>query len=474
MNNYDIVILGGGPGGYTAAIRAAQLDKRVALVEKEKLGGTCLHKGCIPSKTLLRSAELFETMKRSRSFGIVASDITIDFEGVLSRKDTIVKQLHAGVQFLMKKNEIAVFQGYGTIAERRTVDPGSCNGLIEVSNSHGEIVESIGYTDLIIATGSRPRRIPGLPQDERIMTSDDALAMKALPGSVIIVGGGVIGVEWASMLADFGVQVTIIEAAERLVPTEDTDISRELARLFTKRRIKTYTSAKMVESGVSVDHNGITVTIEHGGRTEILSAERMLVSIGRIANIDGFGLERLGISVERSCIVVDDTMSTTEPHIYAVGDVIGGLQLAHVASHEGVTAVEHICGMETHALIASTVPKCIYSHPEMGSVGLTEQAAIEAGFKVKIGKFSFKAIGKALVFGDSDGFVKVVAEEETGTILGVHMIGPHVTEFISEAALAQLMEATSMQIGRMIHPHPSLSEIMSESMLSVDRLALGM
>ncbi|MDR6550980.1 dihydrolipoyl dehydrogenase [Paenibacillus qinlingensis] len=472
MIKYDIIILGGGPGGYTAAIRAAQLGKRVALVEKDALGGTCLHKGCIPSKTLLRSAELFETMKRSQSFGIKTSHIEVDFEGVIARKNSIVKQLHAGVQFLMKKNEITVYQGFGTIVYCQAND--GYNGIIEVANGVGELVERIAYADLLIATGSRPRLLPGLPLDERIMTSDDALAMTALPTSIIIIGGGVIGVEWASMLSDFGVQVTVVEAGDRLVPTEDADISRELSRLFAKRRIKSYTSAKLLEGSVNVDDNGLTVMIEQGDKIETLTAERMLVSIGRMANIEGFGLERTDVVVERGSIVVDDGMQTADPHIYAIGDVIGGLQLAHVASHEGVTAVERICGLETHSHSASSVPKCIYSRPEMASVGLTEQAAIAADYKVKIGKFSFKAIGKALVFGESDGFVKVVAEEVTGTILGVHMIGPHVTDFISEAALAQLLEATSMQIGRMIHPHPSLSEIMSESMLSVDRLALGM
>lgn len=476
MNTYDIVILGGGPGGYVAAIRAAQLGKRVALVERSKLGGTCLHKGCIPSKTLLRSAELFETMKRSESFGIRAGDVSLDFGGVQARKDAIVKQLHTGVQFLMKKNKIEVFEGTGIIEEAASSD--DYNGVIRIkdvdSAESAQLDNLIGYRDLIVATGSRPRRIAGLPKHEKMMTSDEALDMTDIPSSVIIIGGGVIGVEWASMLNDFGAQVTIIEAADRIVPTEDTDVSRELTRLFAKRRIKTMTGSLLLEAALLPDGSGVSVTIERAGKTEVLTAERMLVSVGRTANVEGFGLERTAARVERGVIVVDKFMRTDNKHIYAIGDVIGGLQLAHVASHEGVAAVENICGMEAHAPDPASVPKCVYSRPELASVGLTEQAAIDKGYDIKIGKFSFKAIGKALVYGESDGFVKVVADQASGAVLGVHMIGPHVTDYIGEAALAQLLEATSMQVGRMIHPHPTMSEIIGEAMLAADLQALGM
>ncbi|SFI86100.1 dihydrolipoamide dehydrogenase [Paenibacillus sp. UNC496MF] len=470
MNDYDIVILGGGPGGYAAAIRAAQLGKRVALVEKEGLGGTCLHKGCIPSKTLLRSAELFETMKRSESFGIRAGGVEVDFAGVLARKDAVVRQLRAGAEFLMKKNGIAVYRGTGTIASCGPV--GDRAGVVEIADGEGASV-SIGFGDLIVATGSRPRRLPGLPADSRIMTSDEALAMAELPASMLIVGGGAIGVEWASLLADFGVRVTIVETADRLVPAEDADVSRELARLFVKRRIKVVTGARLADGGVAAGADGIAARIERAGKTEMLEAERMLVSVGRAANVDGFGLERTGAAVERGCIAVDSSMRTANPRVYAIGDVIGGLQLAHVASHEGVTAVERICGLDAHAPDPASVPKCVYGRPEIASVGLTEQAAIEAGRSVKVGKFPFKAIGKALVFGETDGFVKVVAEEGSKAVLGVHMIGPHVTDYIGEAALARLLEATSMQVGRMVHPHPTLSEILGEAMLGADGLALG-
>lgn len=476
MNTYDIVILGGGPGGYVAAIRAAQLGKSVALVERNKLGGTCLHNGCIPSKALLRSAELYETMKRSDSFGIRAADVSLDFGGVQARKDAIVKQLHAGVQFLMKKNKIDVYAGTGAITDAHLSS--DCNGVIHITDSNSAVSEhppiEIGYRDLIVATGSRPRRITGLPKHEKIMTSDDALAMTDIPSSVLIVGGGVIGVEWASMLSDFGAQVTIVEAADRIVPTEDADVSRELSRLFAKRRIKTITGAQLLEAGLMADESGIMARIERGGKTETLTAERMLVSVGRAANVEGFGLERTGARVERGVIAVDRFLRTDDKHVYAIGDVIGGLQLAHVASHEGVAAVENICGLEAHAPDPASVPKCVYSRPELASVGLTEQAAIDKGYEVKTGKFSFKAIGKALVFGESDGFVKVVAEQSSGVILGVHMIGPHVTDFIGEAALAQLLEATSMQVGRMIHPHPTMSEIIGEAMLAADLQSLGM
>ncbi|MFC5404840.1 dihydrolipoyl dehydrogenase [Cohnella soli] len=480
MNTYDIVILGGGPGGYISAIRASQLGKRVALVERNKLGGTCLHKGCIPSKALLRSAELYETMKRSESFGIRASDVSLDFGGVQARKNAIVNQLHTGVQFLMKKNKIEVYTGTGMIEE--ATPSSDYNGIIRVmdGDSASDVDPDaapdiqIGFRDLIVATGSRPRRFSDLPQHEKIMSSDEALDMTSVPASVLIIGGGVIGVEWASMLNDFGAQVTIVEAANRIVPTEDADISRELSRLFAKRRIKVLTGASLLDTALLEDGSGVTAQIERGGKTETITAERMLVSVGRAANVEGFGLERTAARVVRGVIAVNGFMQTDDKHVYAIGDVVGGLQLAHVASHEGIVAVESICGLEPHTLDPVTVPKCVYSRPEMASVGLTEQAAIDKGYEVKTGKFSFKAIGKALVFGESDGFVKVVADKISGAVLGVHMIGPHVTDFIGEAALAQLLEATSMQVGRMIHPHPTMSEIIGEAMLAADLQALGM
>ena len=469
---YDIVIIGGGPGGYVAAVRAAQLGKTVALVEKDQLGGTCLHRGCIPSKSLLRSAEVYATMKESSSYGIDAADVTLNIGRVHERKRQIVSQLHKGVEFLMKKNKIDVFNGSGRVIGPSIFSPRS--GSVAVELSEGDSVTLVSG-HLIIATGSRPRSLPGLAIDgQYVMTSDEALAMEELPQSIIIIGGGVIGVEWASLLSDFGVEVTVVEYAERLVPLEDADVSRELERLFKKRKIKVMTSARVLADSVATDSGKVVLQAEYKGSTVTLEADKALVSVGRQANVEGLGLENTDVAVERGVIHVNEYMQTKEAHIYAIGDVNGGLQLAHAASHEGILAVEHACGLDVHPVQSHLIPRCIYTRPEMASVGWTEQQAKDQGYAVKTGKFSFKPVGKALVYGEADGFVKVVADEATGDILGVHMIGPHVTDMISEAALAQVLNATPWEVGQTIHPHPTLSEALAEAMLAVDGKAIGM
>ena len=472
MKQYDLVILGGGTGGYVAAIRGAQLGKSVCIVEREKLGGTCLHRGCIPSKALLRSAELFATMQHGDEFGIESEAVTLNFTKVQSRKQKIVDQLHAGVQYLMKKNKIDVIYGNGRIVGPSIFSPKS--GAVAIEKSDGEM-ETILPQHLIIATGSRPRILPGLPSSDLIMTSDEALLLEELPKSIVIVGGGVIGIEWASMFSDFGVQVTVLEYAERILPTEDEDISKEMARLLKKRKVQVVTGVKVIAENTAISDAGtIIVQADKNGELQTYTAEKMLVSVGRISNVEQIGLENTDIKVVHGAIKVNEHYQTDEPHIYAIGDVIGGLQLAHVASHEGILAVEHSAGLSGHALSAHLVPKCTYSRPEVASVGWTETQAREQGHDVKTGKFNFKAIGKALIFGEADGFVKVVADAKTDDILGVHMIGPHVTDQISEAALAQLLDATPWEVGSMIHPHPTLSEIIGEAMLAVDNRAIGM
>jgi dihydrolipoamide dehydrogenase len=469
---YQIVILGGGTGGYTAAIRAAQLGKTVALVERDKLGGTCLHYGCIPSKSLLRSAEVFSTMKDSESYGIETSGVALNFNRVQERKQKIVDQLHKGVEFLMKKNKIDIYYGNGRVIGPSIFSPRSGAVAVELLNGESETLVS---DHLIIATGARPRSLPGLAIDgSKIMTSEEVLRMEKLPQSIIIIGGGVIGVEWASMLNDFGVEVTIVEYENRLIPLEDADISKELERLFKKRKIKVITGAKVIADSVNTVGEGVTLQAEHKGSTVSITAEVVLVSVGRQPNSDNLGLENTDIAVERGFIKVNHFMQTKEPHIYAIGDVNGGLQLAHVAGHEGIVAVEHACGENVHPFDDHLISKCIYSRPEVASVGYTEQQAKDKGFEVKTGKFTFKAIGKALVYGDSDGFVKVIADKNTDDILGVHMIGPHVTDLISEASLAQVLNATPWEVGQMIHPHPTLSEALGEAMLAVDNRAIGM
>ncbi|QED48561.1 dihydrolipoyl dehydrogenase [Cytobacillus dafuensis] len=467
---YDLVILGGGTGGYVAAIRASQLGLKTALVEKGKLGGTCLHKGCIPSKALLRSAEVYATTKRSEEFGVSASDVTVNFGKVQERKAKIVDQLHKGVQHLMKQGKIDVYEGMGRILGPSIFSP--MPGTISVEMNNGEDNAMLVPKNVIVATGSRPRSLPGLAIGGNVMTSDEALAMEEIPSSIIIVGGGVIGIEWASMLSDFGADVTVIEYADRIIPTEDKEISKEMQRLMKKKGVNIITSAKVLPETLKQTEGNATISAEVKGEQKEFTAAKILVSVGRQANTEGIGLENTDIQVEKGYIVTNEFFQTKESHIYAIGDVIGGLQLAHVASHEGIVAVEHIANQNPSPIDYSLVSKCIYSAPEAASVGYTEDEAKEKGFKVKTGKFSFRAIGKALVFGESDGFVKIVADEETNDILGVHMIGPHVTDMISEAGLARVLDATPWEVAHTIHPHPTLSEAIGEAALAVEGKAI--
>ncbi|AGE64057.1 MULTISPECIES: dihydrolipoyl dehydrogenase [Bacillus] len=468
---YDVVILGGGTGGYVAAIRAAQLGLKTAVVEKEKLGGTCLHKGCIPSKALLRSAEVYRTAREADQFGVETAGVSLNFEKVQQRKQAVVDKLAAGVNHLMKKGKIDVYTGYGRILGPSIFSP--LPGTISVERGNGEENDMLIPKQVIIATGSRPRMLPGLEADGKsVLTSDEALQMEELPQSIIIVGGGVIGIEWASMLHDFGVKVTVIEYADRILPTEDLEISKEMESLLKKKGIQFITGAKVLPDTMTKTSDDISIQAEKDGETVTYSAEKMLVSIGRQANIEGIGLENTDIVTENGMISVNESCQTKESHIYAIGDVIGGLQLAHVASHEGIIAVEHFAGLNPHPLDPTLVPKCIYSSPEAASVGLTEDEAKANGHNVKIGKFPFMAIGKALVYGESDGFVKIVADRDTDDILGVHMIGPHVTDMISEAGLAKVLDATPWEVGQTIHPHPTLSEAIGEAALAADGKAI--
>ncbi|KAF0824709.1 dihydrolipoyl dehydrogenase [Cytobacillus firmus] len=467
---YDLVILGGGTGGYVAAIRASQLGLKTAIVEKGKLGGTCLHKGCIPSKALLRSAEVFATAKHSEDFGVMTSDVSINFGKVQERKNKIVDQLHKGVQHLMKQGKIDVFEGTGRILGPSIFSP--MPGTISVEMNNGDENEMLIPKNVIVATGSRPRTLPGLDIDgQLVMTSDEALALEEVPSSIIIVGGGVIGIEWASMLSDFGADVTVIEYADRIIPTEDKEISKEMQRLMKKKGVKIVTGAKVLPETLQKGE-GVTISAEVKGSQKEFSAEKLLVSVGRQANTEGIGIENTDIQIEKGFIEANEYFQTKESHIYAIGDVIGGLQLAHVASHEGIVAVEHIAGQSPSPIDYSLVSKCIYSSPEAASVGLTEDEAKEKGHNVKTGKFSFRAIGKALVFGESNGFVKIVADKDTDDILGVHMIGPHVTDMISEAGLARVLDATPWEVAHTIHPHPTLSEAIGEAALAVDGKAI--
>ena len=467
----DVAVLGGGTGGYIAAIRAAQLGKEVVIIEQDKLGGTCLHRGCIPSKALLRSAELYAQMKDSASFGIEAGELTLVFPKVQERKQAIVDQLHKGVQYLMRKHKIRIVEGKGRVIGPSIFSPKS--GAVAVELADGEM-ETIVPTNLIIATGSRPRMLPGLtPDGIHILSSDEALQLEELPGSILIIGGGVIGVEWASLLADFGVEVTLVEAADQLLPAEDQDVARELQKQLQRRGVKILTGVSVEPETYEIREDRVHISAKQNEKSLELSGSKLLVSVGRQANVENIGLENTDISVERGFIRVNEHMQTTEPHIYAIGDCIGGLQLAHAASHEGLTAVNHLAGEAASVYQESQVPRCVYTRPEVASVGITAKEAEAKGLEVKIGKVPFSAIGKALVHGEIEGFVKMVADARTNDILGVQVIGPHATELIAEAALAQLLDATPWEIGQAVFAHPTLSEIIGEAALAVDGLSLN-
>ena len=471
---YDVVILGGGTGGYVAAIRSAQLGLKTALVEKGKLGGTCLHKGCIPSKALLKSAEVYQlTKEKAQSFGVETEGVTLNFSAVQERKKSIVDQLYKGVQGLMKKGKIDVYEGTGRMLGPSIFSP--MPGTISVEMNNGEENEMLILKNLVLATGSRPRTLPGLELDEQqILSSDGALSLESLPSSMLIIGGGVIGIEWASMLNDFGVDITVVEYADRILPTEDEEISKEMKKLLEKKGINFVTGAKVLPETVEKTAENVTISAGIGEATQSFTAEKVLVSVGRQANTEGIGIENTEIEIEKGYIKTRPTFQTKESHIYAIGDCIGGLQLAHVASHEGIAAIEHIANNTPEPMDYEKISRCIYSSPEAASVGITEKQAKDRGFTVKIGKFPFQAVGKALVNGKADGFVKIVADEKTDDILGVHMIGAGVTDMISEAGLAMVLDATPWEVAETIHPHPSLSEVIGEAALAVDGKAIHM
>ena len=463
---YDLVILGGGTGGYVAAIRASQLGLKTAIVEKTELGGTCLHRGCIPSKALLRSAEVFKQTTNAADFGVETSSPTVNFPRVQERKNSIIEQLHKGVQGLMKKGKIDIYEGHGRILGPSIFSPTA--GTISVEMNNGEENEMLVPKNVIIATGSSPNTLPGLEIDgQTIMTSEEALEMDELPESIIIVGGGVIGIEWASMLADFGVKVSVLEYASAILPTEDEEISKEALKQLRKKGIEFFTDTEVLGDSVTID-NGVTIQAKIDGETKTFEADRLLVSVGRKPNVDNIGLDNTDIETERGAIKVNSVNQTKESHIYAIGDVIGGMQLAHVASHEGILAVEHIANEQPEPIQYDHVASCVYSNPEIASVGLTEKQAKEQGYELEVGKFPFKAVGKALVHGDSEGFVKIISNKENQDILGIHMIGPHVTDMVAEAGLAMVLDATPWEIGETIHPHPTLSEVIGEAALAVD------
>lgn len=468
---YDLVVLGGGTGGYVAAIRAAQLGMHVAIVEHDKLGGTCLHRGCIPTKTLLRSAELYRQALLASQYGIELTINKIDMKKMITKKTSIINQLHDGIKALMKKHNIDVYDGFGRILGPSIFSP--LPGTISVEKSTGEDNDMLIPKFVLIATGSRPRTIPNISIDGKvIITSDEAVNMDELPQSVIIVGGGVIGIEWASLLSDFGVEVTIVENASHILMTEDDDIRREVEKHFKKRGVNIITNASLDTESVKLTGNNVSVEIVVNKEKQSLTADKMLISVGREANIDDIGLSNTAIEIENGFIKTSEVYQTKESHIYAIGDVIGGLQLAHVASEEGIIAVEHMAGLNPVTIKRENIPVNIYSYPEVAKIGLTEREAKEKYEKIKVGKFPLRGIGKAHVNGDTDGFAKIITDEKTEDIIGIHLVGSHATELIGEASLAKFLNATAWEVSKTIHPHPSISEVFQESALATEKIQI--
>jgi dihydrolipoamide dehydrogenase len=465
--SYDIVVLGGGTGGYGAAFRAGQLGLKVALVDDNPrgLGGTCLHVGCIPTKAMLASAELLDRMKHSSEFGLEASDVAADPEAVAKRRDRIVSRLVKGVTGLTKKNKVDYIVGRGRLEGPQQVRVATTDGE---GKSTGEVI--LKAKDVILATGSRVKSLPGLvPDGERIVTSDDVLRSSHIPASIIVVGAGAVGTEFASYYADMGAEVTVLEYLPGLVPLEDGEVQKEMARAFKKRGIKVITSARFDPSAVKADESGVSVMVgPEGAEPSEVRAEQMLVATGRAANTEDVGLETTRAVIDRGVVVTDGQMRTADPHLYAVGDVAGGLWLAHVATHEGIAAVQAIAVEEAEEIDYVKMPRATYSRPQVASIGLTSEQCAERGLKTKVGKMPMMASGKAVIEGDTTGFVKVIADAETDELLGVHMIGHYVTELIAESSTAMLLEATAWEVGSAVHPHPTLSEAMGEAAMAVD------
>ncbi|MEO1023835.1 MAG: dihydrolipoyl dehydrogenase [Bacteroidota bacterium] len=451
---FDVCVIGSGPGGYVAAIRASQLGFKTAIIEKRHLGGVCLNIGCIPTKALLRSAEVLESIQHAGDYGISVKDATADFGGMVTRSRGVANKMSKGVQFLMKANKIDVFMGTGVFKSRNEV---------AVNDESGKETESIKAKQFIVATGARPRQLPGLEIDGTlIIDSERAMKMEKQPKKMIIMGAGAIGVEFAYFYSTIGTEVTIVELQKTLVPVEDQDVGRELGKIYKKKGVKL-----MLEStvdSVKKKGSGVVVTVNTKKGKEELEADVVLSAVGVTGNVEGLGLEEIGVKIDRGAIQVDtSTYSTGVEGIYAIGDVIGAPWLAHKASHEAIVLVEQLAGMTPHAVNYDNIPGCTYCEPQVASVGLTEAAAKEKGYDVKVGKFPFSASGKATALGHEEGFVKVVFDAKYGEWLGCHMIGFGVTEMVAEAVVARDLETTGHEIISAVHPHPTLSEAVMEA-----------
>ena len=455
MNNHecDVVVIGSGPGGYVAAIRASQLGMKAICVELDALGGVCLNWGCIPTKALLKSAEYMHFLNHSQDFGFNLGKVDVDFPAVIKRSRDVAGKMSNGVAFLFKKYKVESVSGFGSLTKDKTV---------EVKNKKGEVTDTIKAKNIIIATGARPRMFDGIDVDhKKIITSKEALIQKKAPKSMIVMGAGAIGVEFAYFYNAFGTEVTIIEMMDRILPVEDKDISKELERHFRKSKMKLMTKTRVLSA--KSKGKGVEIVVEKNGKEETLTADIALNAIGIQANIENIGIEELNIEMDRGFIKVDEFLRTNVEGVFAIGDVAGPPWLAHKASAEAIAVAEFIAGHAKSGIDYGNIPGCTYCNPQVASVGMTEEKAKEAGFTVKIGKFPFTASGKAHGIGEAKGFVKLVIDEEYGEILGAHMIGPDVTEMIAEMGLARSLDATAATVFKTIHAHPTLSEAVMEA-----------
>ncbi len=452
MGNFDIIVLGSGPGGYVTAIRASQLGFKTAIVEKESLGGVCLNWGCIPTKALLKSAQVFEYLKHAGDYGLKAEGVEKDFDAVVKRSRDVADGMSKGVQFLMKKNKIEVINGFGTLK------PGK---KVSVKGEDGKETE-YSADNIIIATGARSRELPSLPQDgKKIIGYRKAMTLETQPKRLVVVGSGAIGIEFAYFYNAMGTEVTVVEFLPNIVPVEDEDVSKQLERSFKKSGIKIMTSAEVTKADTS--GAGVKVTVKTSKGEEVIEADVVLSAVGIKSNIENIGLEEVGIATDRDKILVNDYYATNIPGYYAIGDVTPGQALAHVASAEGILCVEKLAGMHVEPLDYGNIPGCTYCMPEVASVGLTEKQALEKGYELKVGKFPFSASGKAKAAGTPEGFVKVIFDAKYGEWLGCHMIGVGVTDMIAEAVLGRKLETTGHEVLKAVHPHPTMSEAVMEA-----------
>jgi dihydrolipoamide dehydrogenase len=464
--NFDVTVIGGGPGGYHAAIRSAQLGLKTAVIEKDDgsgfagLGGVCLNWGCIPSKSLLKNAELVNQIKDSKKWGISFDNVSYDFATAISRSREVSAQLTQGIAYLLKKNKIELFKDTAKFASNSEI-------ILEKSGN------KISSKNIIIATGARPRSLPNLEIDKSfIITSREALELKNLPKSIGIIGAGAIGVEFAYLFNAYGVDVTLFEAQDHLVPNEDESISKELEKIFSAKGIKFELGAKV--SNTTINSSNIDVEYDLNNEKKKYSADKLLVAVGVQANTDNLGLEKAGVELDGNFIKINDSMQTSVNNIYAVGDITGKLMLAHVAFTQGVIAAEKISGLSPNVINYSDMPRCTYCQPQIASIGLTEKEARDKGYALKVSQFPFKAVGKAISIGDSEGFVKMVADKDSGELLGAHMIGPEVTEMIAEVGILKYLEGTNVEIAELTHAHPTLSEAIKEAALSLNDEAIHM